>query len=96
MGVKRQKKDLRGDESVAEWSHNRNQMNLKNKRNVYQASLGKTFDATPKAVLGAVVASLLSSGGERLQDTESGLQKEWWILYRAGIVPQKPPMPEPE
>jgi hypothetical protein len=71
-------------------------MRLNNKANEYQSSLGKTFDVTPKAVLAAVAASLLSSGGEHLQDAEKGLQKEWWILYRAGIVPQKPPMPEPQ
>ena len=71
-------------------------MNLKNKPNEYQAALGQTFESTPKAVLGAIVASLLSCGGERLEDAELALIKEWWILYRAGIVPQKPTRPEPE
>jgi hypothetical protein len=69
-------------------------MNLKNKTNEYQESLGRTFDVCPKAVLGAAFASLASCGGERLAEAEESLKREWWILYNAGIVPQRPPFSE--
>lgn len=71
-------------------------MNLKNIRNEYQKSLGRTFEVCPKAVLGAAFASLASCGGERLRDAENALKAEWWTLYRSGIVPQRPPFPEPD
>jgi hypothetical protein len=70
-------------------------MNLKNKTNEYQKALGHTFEQTPKAVLGAIIASLTSCGGEKLEESERALQAEWWILYRNEIVPQRPPFPEP-
>ena len=70
-------------------------MNLKNIRNDYQQSLGRAFEVCPKAVLGAAFASLASCGGERLHDAENALKAEWWTLYHAGIVPQRPPFPEP-
>jgi hypothetical protein len=66
-------------------------MHLKNMRNPYQESLGSTFHQCPKAVLGAAFASLASCGGDHLDDTEIALRREWWVLHRAGIVPQKPP-----
>ena len=52
---------------------------------------GPLYEQTPKAVLAAIVVSLLSCGGDRMEDVEEGLRAEWEALHVAGIVPQKPP-----
>jgi hypothetical protein len=49
--------------------------------------LGKT----PKAVIAAVVVSLLSNGGDELAHVSTRFLREWRILHENHIVPQKPP-----
>lgn len=56
---------------------------------------GKLYSRCPKAVFAALAVSYASRGGDFLDNMESKLLKEWWILYQNRIVPQKPPMPEP-
>ena len=46
---------------------------------------------TPKAVIGAVLVSFLSCGGDNPEGVAEKMIEEWHILHRAGIVPQKPP-----
>lgn len=58
--------------------------------NEYAAALGQLFERTPKAVLGAVVVSLLSNGGDDLESVPARLINEWRILHENGIVPQAP------
>lgn len=58
--------------------------------NEYVAALGSLFERTPKAVLGAVVVSLLSNGGDELGAVRAKLINEWRILHENGIVPQAP------
>ena len=61
--------------------------------NEYASMLGKLFDDTPKAVLGAMVVSLLTCGGDNPEELEADFLKEWEALYLNGIVPQKPAKP---
>ena len=56
---------------------------------------GKLFEVCPKAVFAALAVSYASRGGDFLDNVENKVLKEWWILYRNQIVPQKPPIPEP-
>lgn len=66
-----------------------------NTKNQYQRLIGETLYAkTPKAVLGAIVASVYSDGGDNPEDVPRLLLEEWQILYDEGIVPQKPPKEE--
>lgn len=58
--------------------------------NEYVAVLGPLFERTPKAVLGAVVVSLLSCGGDDLEQVRARLLNEWRVLHENGIVPQAP------
>ncbi len=68
------------------------------KQNQYAAIVqrGKFYAQCPKAVFAALAVSYASRGGDFLGGIEKILLKEWWILYQNQIVPQKPPMPEPE
>ena len=63
--------------------------------NEYAAMLGDLYNAMPKAVLGAIVASYASTGGDWPENVERNVLTEWWALYNAGIVPQKPNKPIP-
>lgn len=57
---------------------------------------GKLYEQTPKAVFAAMAVSLASCGGDRLDEAERALMHEWWCLFNAGIVPQKPPFKDPQ
>ena len=69
-------------------------MHLNATRNEYAAALGPLLDQTTKAVLAAIAVSLLTTGGEHLDEAQERLLKEWGTLHANGIVPQKPPTPE--
>jgi len=60
-------------------------------RNEYLDHYQGHYDRIPKAVLGAVLASLLSTGGERPEDVMPAVLEEWKTLHQNGIIPQKPP-----
>lgn len=62
-----------------------------NLSNDYSLVLGPLFDKTPKAVLAAIVVSLLSQGGDHMDEVAAGLLAEWHTLYQNRIVPQRPP-----
>jgi hypothetical protein len=49
------------------------------------------LDKTPKAVIAAVVVSILSNGGEAFEQVAPRFLAEWRTLYDNGIVQQKPP-----
>ena len=64
--------------------------------NVYADSVGPKFYAQcPKAVFAAIAVSALTAGGDKLNEAGRRVLKEWWALYHAGIVPQKPTITEP-
>lgn len=64
--------------------------------NEYAAELGgKLYESCPKAVFAAIAVSSLTCGGDWLEEAKDRLLREWWALYRAEIVPQKPPFPDP-
>lgn len=63
--------------------------------NYYSQSLGKLYSQTPKAVFAAIAVSALTIAGDRLDEANPRIIREWWSLYRAGIVPQRPPAPDP-
>lgn len=65
------------------------------KFNEYQNALGGAFNKMPKSVLAACAVSGLTSGGSYLEQAQERVIKEWYALYRAGVVPQKPTLPEP-
>jgi hypothetical protein len=58
--------------------------------NAYVEVLGDLYDKTPKAVLAAVVVSLLSNGGDEFEPVPERFLAEWGTLYANRIVPQKP------
>lgn len=61
-----------------------------NLKNEYAEALGPLYDRIPKAVLAAVVVSLLSNGGDELEQVSTRLLSEWGTLYHNRIVPQPP------
>lgn len=64
--------------------------------NQYSSLLPRKFyESCPKAVLAALAVSYASQGGDHLGQIDAKLLKEWWVLFENGIVPQKPPMPQP-
>lgn len=64
--------------------------------NPYVEELGfELYEKCPKAVLAAIAVSALTCGGDHLDKAEKRLRLEWWALYHAGIVPQRPPGSEP-
>lgn len=63
--------------------------------NEYNETLGGLYRKTPKAVFAAIAVSALTVGGDRLHESNPRILKEWWSLYHAGIVTQRPPAPEP-
>jgi hypothetical protein len=60
--------------------------------NEYARHLKARYASTPKAVLAAVVVSLLvkQSGNEDFAGVLDAFVKEWATLNANGIVPQKP------
>ena len=67
-------------------------MHLKNLSNQYvEAITQELYDKTPKAVFAAIAISLLSNGGDRLEEAQAGILCEWYALYNNGIIPQSIP-----
>ena len=63
------------------------------KGNEYQDLIsGGLYEKFPKAVLAAIVVSLLTCGGDYINttDIDAELLREWQALFDNGIVPQKP------
>jgi len=61
-------------------------------KNDYARSLGLAlYDAIPKEVFAAIAVSLLTCGGDRLNEAATGLLREWQALYETRIVLQRPP-----
>jgi hypothetical protein len=54
-----------------------------------------TYEQTPKAVWAAIAVSALTTGGDFIEHADRRVRREWWVLYRNGIVPQKPPFADP-
>jgi hypothetical protein len=54
------------------------------------------FDRIPKSVLAAVLVSIVSTGGEHIDKAWPAILKEWWALYQAELVTQRPPESEPD
>ena len=48
------------------------------------------FGGCPKTVFAAIAISALTVGGDHIADARSRVIAEWWALYDAGIVPQRP------
>lgn len=73
-------------------------MSISKRGNEYASELrsGRLYDKCPKAVFAAVAVSLLTQGGDYLDEANLRILREWWALYLAGIVPQKPCFPNPE
>jgi len=77
-------------------------MNLKNRSNGYVESLEPgTFDKIPKTVFAAIAVSFAIMRGDD-EGNEVGpeaatpfILREWWALYHAGIVDQRPPGIDP-
>ena len=64
--------------------------------NQYKDLLGDAlYRDTPKAVLAAIVASYILREGFPQGAVPSHMLNEWWALHWNGIVPQRPPGPEP-
>lgn len=67
-------------------------MHLKNQSNAYVEALDSgVFDTIPKAVWAAIAVSALTAGGDRLDVATKAVMREWGILNKNGIVPQKLP-----
>ena len=62
--------------------------------NPYAKELDAIYQQIPKAVLAAIAVSFATCGGDRLEEAENNILKEWRILHDNGIVPQ-PPCKEP-
>lgn len=63
--------------------------------NEYAAATGRLYAQTPKAVFAAIAVSAQTCGGDWLDQAHDRVLDEWWALYEAKIVPQKPPLPRP-
>jgi hypothetical protein len=50
------------------------------------------YDEIPKAVWAAIAISVLTCGGDCLDEANERVMQEWLALHEAGIVPQKPPI----
>lgn len=59
--------------------------------NSYAEFLGGLYDTIPKAVFAAIAVSMVTNGGDQLDEAAQRLIAEWRILYDNHIVPQKPP-----
>lgn len=59
--------------------------------NEYLAAIGYGFfDDIPKAVWAAIAISFATCGGDRMDEAQAAIAKEWHTLYKNGIVPQAP------
>lgn len=59
--------------------------------NEYAKALGlPLFDDIPKTVLAAIAVSVLTTGGEQLDQAAALVCREWQVLYDNGIVTQRP------
>ncbi len=73
-----------------------NRLGYFKKMNEYAESVGpKFYERCPKAVFAAIAVSALTNGGDKLREADRRVLKEWWILYHAGVVTQKPIHAEP-
>jgi hypothetical protein len=54
------------------------------------ANLIADYDKIPKAVFAAIAVSQMVQLGDNIEFINDALKQEWYILYRNGIVPQKP------
>lgn len=64
--------------------------------NEYAAALpAGWYDGIPKAVWAAIAVSKCTSGGDFFNQLNNEVMREWWALYHAKIVPQKPFEKEP-
>lgn len=64
--------------------------------NQYAELVADIYAATPKAVFAAIAVSFANiSAEDNLSKARDGVVEEWWLLYLNGIVPQKPPVPQP-
>ena len=64
--------------------------------NSYCFEMGQDlYESTPKAVFAAIAVSLLTCGGDWLEEGQEATRKrvidEWTALHNSGIVKQKPP-----
>jgi len=64
------------------------------KLNDYSRALS-FYDQAPKAVLAAIAVSALTCGGDSLEEASDRVAEEWWCLYEAGIVSQRPTVSRP-
>ena len=58
--------------------------------NAYQRTLGDIFDDCPKSVCAAIAVSILTCGGDHLDQAKELFSAEWDALFQAGIVSQRP------
>jgi hypothetical protein len=58
--------------------------------NAYQRALGSIFDDCPKTVCAAIAVSILTCGGDHLDQAKELFAAEWDALFQAGIVSQRP------
>lgn len=67
------------------------------KGNQYAAMLGDLYNEAPKAVLAAIAVSfaVILDGEERHERAANAVLSEWWTLYDAGVIAQKPPRANP-
>jgi len=62
------------------------------KGNEYAEAIDRdVYEKMPKAVIAAVAVSFATCGGDHIEEATNAMLVEWWTLYQAGIVPQKPP-----
>ena len=60
--------------------------------NEYAEMIGSDlYRRAPKAVVAAIAVSVLTQGGDYLEDARQRFLAEWDALHAAGIVPQAPP-----
>lgn len=58
--------------------------------NEYQSSI-QNYDIIPKAVFaGLVVSYLVNNQGIEFNNIDNAIREEWEMLYKNGIIPQKP------
>jgi hypothetical protein len=64
------------------------------KHNEYNLLLGSLYEKIPKAVFAAIAVSVITQGGDYLDEASALILDEWKVLYQNGIVPQCPPKRE--
>lgn len=63
--------------------------------NEYAECLGPLYTQAPKAVHAAVAVSVLTMGGNVLDEARDRFRAEWRTLWENGIIPQAPPKARP-